>query len=216
MDFARWLITRDCIPCDRATDIWIGNKNHKPNEGRSHATAGMYVPTTHRGRRDLFAVISGRQPDEDDRSKDSWLGNMLYDPYKTRARPDSQEDELGVGLMKVKQSTKEAWLTQRMRPLEAKGELEPVIKPEFYKGDKNFVDPELRRGPKKIEPPPAPSGRTSFEPVIKQDPNLRDDFGVRRKKEVRVPGSDTQPGKGSMLLYTNEYCSTLAKRGVVE
>ena len=58
---------------------------------------------------------------------------MLYDPYKTRARPDSQEDELGVGLMKVKQSTKEAWLTQRMRPLEAKGELEPVIKPEFYK-----------------------------------------------------------------------------------
>jgi len=201
---------------DRATDIWIGNKSHKPNEGRSHATAGMYVPTTHRGRRDLFAVISGRQPDEDDRSKDSWLGNMLYDPYKTRARPDSQEDELGVGLMKVKQSTKEAWLTQRMRPLEAKGELEPVIKPEFYKGDKNFVDPELRRGPKKIEPPPAPSGRTSFEPVIKQDPNLRDDFGVRRKKEVRVPGSDTQPGKGSMLLYTNEYCSTLAKRGVVE
>ena len=94
-------------PEDRAEDNWLGNMGNRPSMGRSKATEGMYVPTTHRGRRDLFAVISGRDPDEDDRTQDQWLGNMANDPARQKARPDRVEDELGVGLRKVKTSTKE-------------------------------------------------------------------------------------------------------------
>ena len=202
-------------PDDRAVDNWMGNPGATPTDGRGRASAGLYVSTSHHGRRDLFAVVSGRDPGEEDRSKDQWLGNMLYDPNKTRARTDSVEDSLGQGLT-VKPGAKEKWECQRMRPLEAKGQLEPIIKSEFYKQDASFMDPEINRGPKKIEPPPAPSGRTSFYPVIEQDPSLKDDFGPRRRGYVKEPGSDSQPGKGNMLLYSNEYCSTLAKRGVVE
>ena len=32
---------------------------------------------------------------------------------------------------------------------------------------------------------------------------------------VKEPGSDTDPGKGAMLMYSNEYCSTLNRRGVM-
>ena len=78
------------------------------------------------------------------------------------------EDSLGQGLT-VKPGAKEKWECQRMRPLEAKGQLEPIIKSEFYKQDRPFMDPAINEV-KKIEPPPAPSGRTSFYPVIEQDP----------------------------------------------
>ncbi len=201
-------------PEDRAEDNWLGNMGNRPSMGRSKATEGMYVPTTHRGRRDLFAVISGRDPDEDDRSQDQWLGNMANDPARQKARPDRVEDELGVGLRKVKTSTKEWGQPQRVTILEGPGQLDPLIRPDLHP-EEDFTDPDLRRGPKKVEPPPAPSGRVDFYPVINQDPNLKDDFGPRRRMYVKEPGSDTDPGKGSMLMYSNEYCSTLNRRGVM-
>ena len=201
-------------PEDRAEDNWLGNMGNRPSMGRSKATEGMYVPTTHRGRRDLFAVISGRNPDEDDRSQDQWLGNMANDPARQKARPDRVEDELGVGLRKVKTSTKEWGQPQRVKILEGPGQLDPLIRPDLHP-DEDFTDPDLRRGPKKVELPPAPSGRVDFYPVINQDPNLKDDFGPRRRMYVKEPGSDTDPGKGSLLMYSNEYCSTLNRRGVM-
>jgi len=197
---------------DFAEDNWIGNVGMKASMGRSKATEGRYVPTTHKGRRDLFAVISGRDPDADDLSEDQWLGNVLYNPARQKARPDRVEDELGVGLRKVKESTKEWGQPQRITKLERPGQLDPLIRPDVYP-DEDFTDPDLRRGPKMVSPPPAPSGRTSFYPVINQDPNLKDDFGPRRKKYIPEPGSDTEPGKGSLLMYSNEYCSTLNRRG---
>ena len=93
-------------------------------------------------------------------------------------------------------------------------QLDPLIRPDLHP-EENFTDPDLRRGPKKVAPPPAPSGRVDFYPVINQDPNLKDDFGPRRRMYVKEPGSDTDPGKGAMLMYSNEYCSTLNRRGVM-
>ena len=211
---------RERDPNDKMEDYWLGHKMIKPREGKGKASEGIYVPITHKGRRDLFAVISGRQQEWDDHSKDQWLGNTLNDPARQKARPDRVEDELGVGLRKVKTSTKEWGMPQRITQLEGPGQLDPLIRPDLHPDfhDPNhpdFHDPEMNRGPKLVPPPPHPSGRNDFYAVLNQDPNLKDDFGPRRKKYVQMPGSDTDPGKGSLLMYSNEYCSTLNLRGVL-
>ena len=201
-------------PDDKMEDNWVGHLSIKPREGKGKASEGMYVENMHKGRRDLFAVVSGRPPEWDDHSGDGWLGNELHDPARAKFRPDRVEDELGVGLTKTKTSTKEWGTPLRVKQLEGPGQLDPLIRPDLYPNE-DFSDPDLNRGPKKTAPPPHPSGRKDFYPVLNQDPNLKDDFGVRRKKYVQVPGSDTDPGKGSYLMYSNEYCSTLNRRGVM-
>ena len=111
-------------------------------------------------------------------------------------------------------------MPQRITQLEGPGQLDPLIRPDLHPDfhDPNhpdFHDPQMNRGPKLVPPPPHPSGRNDFYAVLNQDPNLKDDFGPRRKKYVQMPGSDTDPGKGSLLMYSNEYCSTLNLRGVL-
>ena len=141
---------------------------------------------------------------------------MLYDPNKTRARTDSVEDSLGQGLT-VKPGAKEKWEVSACVRWRRKDSWSPLSSRSFTSTTRRYVDPEINRGPKKIEPPPAPSGRTSFHPVIEQDPNLKDDFGPRRRGYVKEPGMRLATrGRATCCCTQASFAPPAAKRGVVE
>ena len=58
------------------------------------------------------------------------------------------EDELGVGLRKVKTSTKEWGQPQRVTILEGPGQLDPLIRPDLHP-EENFTDPTCGAGRRK-------------------------------------------------------------------
>ena len=77
-------------PDDRAVDNWMGNPGAKPTEGRGRASEGMYVPTTHHGRRDLFAVVSG--------VTQGGPVEAVAREHALRSKQDAREDGLRGGL----------------------------------------------------------------------------------------------------------------------
>ena len=95
------------------------------------------------------------------------------------------------------------------------GAIRPNMEPElgeFW----NEADPHppLNRGPKKVPEPVGRSGRQGMFGLLAHDPEVKSDYGrhgvdgtrARGNVHVKMPGSDTQIGKGSLLLYSNEYC----------
>jgi hypothetical protein len=95
------------------------------------------------------------------------------------------------------------------------GAIRPNMEPElgeFW----NEADPHppLNRGPKKVQEPVGRSGRQGMFGLLAHDPEVKSDYGrhgvdgtrARGNVHVKMPGSDTQIGKGSLLLYSNEYC----------
>ena len=82
------------------------------------------------------------------------------------------------------------------------------------------MKPTMNRGPKKVPEPVGRSQRRGMYGIMshgtRPDGAVGDDFLPTGRHGVKVPGSETEVGKGQLLLYTNEYCSSMGRRGIDE
>ena len=214
---------------------WIGNPGHRTQPAPPIDTnVGGYKHTQFRStaesRKDFFARMYG-DPDHRGGDLDGWLGNRKIDPSKGLFRPDRVEDELGPGLIK-KKDTPDAGAPGYLRPIKDQTEefLE-CFKPEMYKEEEptspmsraarpEDMKPLMNRGPKKVPEPVGRSQRRGMYGIMshgtRPDGAVGDDFLPTGRHGVKVPGADTEVGRGQLLLYTNEYCSSMGRRGIDE
>ena len=212
---------------------WVGNPAHRTQPMEPiDSSAGGYKYTQHKSnaesRKDFFARMYG-DPDHRSSGMDGWLGNRKIDPSKGLYRPDRAEDELGPGLIK-KNDTPDAGAPGYLKPIKDQTEeFKECFQPELHHPARatspmsravrpDEIKPAVNRGPRKVPEPVGRSQRKGMWGIMshgtRPDGAVGDDYLPTGRHGVKVPGSDTQVGKGSLLLYTNEYCSGMGRRGI--
>jgi hypothetical protein len=101
-------------------------------------------------------------------------------------------------------------MNQRPIPKNYYTELHPSIVPRGEIVDVLVDDPKpgepLRQGPKRVQPQPAPTGRTDLFALLSHDLKELPEDRKPHPRHLTEPGADSQPGKGKILLYANENC----------
>ena len=213
---------------------WVGNPVSGISPGRKVPKDNVNIAEP--GRQAFFGHMAQQPNDDraSDAYEGAWLGNdrklddtnnrFTHDPSSRvyrGSRVAARINELGPHFMEGARGEGDSVAGHRARHAGGmikrndEGAIRPNMEPElgeFW----NEADPHppLNRGPKKVPEPVGRSGRQGMFGLLAHDPEVKSDYGrhgvdgtrARGSVHVKMPGSDTQIGKGSLLLYSNEYC----------
>ena len=213
---------------------WVGNPVSGISPGRKVPKDNVNIAEP--GRQAFFGHMAQQPNDDraSDAYEGAWLGNdrklddtnnrFTHDPSSRvyrGSRVAARINELGPHFMEGARGEGDSVAGHRARHAGGmikrndEGAIRPNMEPElgeFW----NEADPHppLNRGPKKVPEPVGRSGRQGMFGLLAHDPEVKSDYGrhgvdgtrARGNVHVKMPGSDTQIGKGSLLLYSNEYC----------
>ncbi|EEH59701.1 uncharacterized protein MICPUCDRAFT_64208 [Micromonas pusilla CCMP1545] len=195
---------------DNSKDGWVGHPLYDPSNGRKPM---QETPASRKGRSDLFATLQNQPKKLEDKSLDAWVGHRLYDPACGRkVDTDYRPTVEIVEVLHDNGDVKPYFCNMNQRPIPKNyyTELHPSIVPRGEIVDVLVDDPKpgepLRQGPKRVQPQPAPTGRTDLFALLSHDLNELPEDRKPHPRHLTEPGADSQPGKGKILLYANENC----------